>query len=868
MLLTLFVGTVARAADVTDVLNQSVTGITTTTYTEFSGIVLISGASYAGQCAGGNASIQLRSRNENSGVVTTASTGKLRKVAVTWNSATTEGRTLNVYGANAPYTSATQLFSEGEQGTLLGSIVYGQTTELEVSGDYAYVGVCSASGALYLTELCVTWDVEDDTDIKQQQLDEAKAELTSLLEDVSAFLTSAHMYAPVKKALAQAVAQAQTVLESSTNIDEVWENYTALVTAYSSAQNSAAKYDELAYYIDYTQQLQDQYGPMLGDEVTAKIKATISSLKTAYEYGALSEEQIDQVWPTLQQTTRDELTKFLDPYIQEAEALMAEGLAEVVHSNLSSANETIKGILTWSYYDIDNINYIKDCLVQLNGALEAAAANAAEMPILRQAYEQLGGKDGALTDWQFETNPYSVPGVDFENGSATYISLVEKELTGNFPSAFLLLPKLTYLDLNSNHLSGDVAEALADMIAAKQTSSLKYLNIGGNRLSGNLGLFGLVCPQIESLKAAYNQFEECFPALPSTLTSWTSWSWSNQDMQFTLDFTLGEDGLETILQQLPSLLMYDPSASDGLAKWFSFQFWQDDCELYLYYQDGEFSFGSNNIPFKGKNGETLTATYYSNLASGSTFKVCLHFEEGDANFNGKVDITDLQTVVNYIFNEWNSTFNFTAANLYEDEIINVQDVVRMVDVLLTADEPAGARKHVPAGAYNNKEEKADAHLYWRGNELVLETTVPVASADIRFSGDGMLNWNLQQMGFTVTEKRSSEAGHCIVYSLAGAEIPVGETVIATRNSGQADMTMVRLANKQAQPVAVSLSAPEVTSVSQLLAEEEAWTLYAPNGAVVAQGRGNAMLRAARNGLAAGVYILRSPSNRTRKITIK
>ncbi len=865
MLLTLFVGTVARAADVTDVLNQSVTGITTTTYTDFSGIVLISGASYAGQCAGGNASIQLRSRNENSGVVTTASPGKLKRVAVTWNSATTEGRTLNVYGANAPYTSATQLFSEGEQGTLLGTIVYGQTTELEVSGDYAYVGVCSVSGALYLTELCVTWDVEDDTDIKQQQLDEAKAELTSLLEDVSAFLASAHMYAPVKKALAQAVAQAQTVLESSTDIDEVWTIIGTLRNAYYSAQNSASDYVKLADYIDYTQQLLDQYGPMFSDEVKTKITTTISGLQAAYQYGSLTGEQIDQVWPTLQETTRDELTKFLDPYIQKAEALMAEGLADEVHSNLSSANETIKGILTWSYYDIDNINYIKDCLVQLNSAMEAAAANWAEMPILRQAYEQLGGKDGALTDWQFETKPYSVPGVGFENGSATYISLNGKELTGNFPSAFLLLPKLTGLYLDYNQLSGDVAEALADMIAAKQTSSLKYLDIDGNRLSGNLGLFGVICPQIEYLKANHNKFEDCIPALPSTATTQ---EWQHQEMERTLDFTLGEDALETILQQLPSLLTYDPSATDGLATRLAFQFWQDDCELYLYYQDGEFSLSSNNIPFKGKNGETLTATCYSGYASGSTFKVCLHFAEGDANFNGKVDITDLQMVVNYIFNEWNSTFNFTAANLYEDEIINVQDVVRMVDVLLAADEPAGVRKLAHMRAHNNKEAGADAHLYWRGNELVLETTVPVASADIRFSGDGMLNWNLQQMGFTVTEKRSSEAGHCIVYSLAGAEIPVGETVIATRNGGQVDMTMVRLANKQAQPVAVSLSAPAVTSVSQLLAEEEAWTLYAPNGAVVVQGRGNAMLRAARNGLAAGVYILRSPSNRTRKITIK
>ena len=90
---------------------------------------------YAGQSAGGNESIQLRSNNSNSGIVTTASGGKATKVAVVWNSNTSNGRTLNVYGKNAPYSAATDLYSTSTQGTLLGTIVYGTSTEFVIDGE-------------------------------------------------------------------------------------------------------------------------------------------------------------------------------------------------------------------------------------------------------------------------------------------------------------------------------------------------------------------------------------------------------------------------------------------------------------------------------------------------------------------------------------------------------------------------------------------------------------------------------------------------------------------------------------------------------------------------------------------------------------
>ena len=155
MIVSLFtvVPITASAAEttVTDTLMLEDTGRTGVSYGEWSNVTKDSDAVYAGNSAGGNNAIQLRSTN-NSGIITTASGGNVRKITVTWNDNTTNGRTLRIYGRNTAYSSASEL-----QGDYLGVITYGESTELTVSGDYAYIGIRSASGALYLDEVQITW---------------------------------------------------------------------------------------------------------------------------------------------------------------------------------------------------------------------------------------------------------------------------------------------------------------------------------------------------------------------------------------------------------------------------------------------------------------------------------------------------------------------------------------------------------------------------------------------------------------------------------------------------------------------------------------------------------------------------------------
>ena len=142
--------------EISDVLTRETTGMSGTNYGTWSDKTVSSSAVYAGQSAGGYDAIQMRSANSNSGIVTTASGGKIAKVSVVWNSNTGSDRKLDVYGKNSAYVTPSDLYDNSAKGTKLGTVQNG-SAELNISGDYTYVGVRSNSGALYLDQLTFTW---------------------------------------------------------------------------------------------------------------------------------------------------------------------------------------------------------------------------------------------------------------------------------------------------------------------------------------------------------------------------------------------------------------------------------------------------------------------------------------------------------------------------------------------------------------------------------------------------------------------------------------------------------------------------------------------------------------------------------------
>jgi len=145
----------ANTNEYVDVLTADLLAATGSAYTDFTNVSYTSGsdAVYAGQSAkDGSGNIQLRSKNSNSGIVSTISGGKVKSIKITVGSGT---NTIDVYGSNSAYSNATDLYG-GNKGTKLGSVT--ATGTITVSGDYAYIGIRSNNGAVYISKIEITWE--------------------------------------------------------------------------------------------------------------------------------------------------------------------------------------------------------------------------------------------------------------------------------------------------------------------------------------------------------------------------------------------------------------------------------------------------------------------------------------------------------------------------------------------------------------------------------------------------------------------------------------------------------------------------------------------------------------------------------------
>ena len=179
--------TIVASAEVkpfTDTLTVADTGATTSfTYVTWSDVTKHSGAVYAGKNATTDGAIRMRttSSTEDSGIVTTASGGKAKKIKVVWNSLTSDKRILDIYGKNEKYESSNDLNDSKKRGVSIGSIARKTSDELEIEGDYKYIGLRANSDAVYLDSISITWEK---TDISQATVNLAEDNtVTSLTVD-------------------------------------------------------------------------------------------------------------------------------------------------------------------------------------------------------------------------------------------------------------------------------------------------------------------------------------------------------------------------------------------------------------------------------------------------------------------------------------------------------------------------------------------------------------------------------------------------------------------------------------------------------------------------------------------------------------
>ena len=145
---------------VTDNLTRSLIGVTGTGYTDWTNKSDKSPAVYAGKTAGGNSSIQFNtySTSNKRGIISSTSGGYVKSVALTWNSNTSNGRSVTVRGSTSEMTMSN--FTSAASAL---SISKDDSAEKDISAaKYTYVGFQAIGGALYLNNIAITWVVTSD----------------------------------------------------------------------------------------------------------------------------------------------------------------------------------------------------------------------------------------------------------------------------------------------------------------------------------------------------------------------------------------------------------------------------------------------------------------------------------------------------------------------------------------------------------------------------------------------------------------------------------------------------------------------------------------------------------------------------------
>lgn len=144
----------------THVLNQAFFGLTngSTTYEDHT-VVTSDGTTYKAQCASKNG-IQIRSNNENSGIVGQKNGAHCVSIKVTFDSNTYDKRTLDIYASNTAFNISDMY---GTTVTKVSSMNYDQSvtsTHVQTytfTSNYSCIGIRSNNSAIYITSIEIIW---------------------------------------------------------------------------------------------------------------------------------------------------------------------------------------------------------------------------------------------------------------------------------------------------------------------------------------------------------------------------------------------------------------------------------------------------------------------------------------------------------------------------------------------------------------------------------------------------------------------------------------------------------------------------------------------------------------------------------------
>lgn len=427
-------------------------------------------------------------------------------------------------------------------------------------------------------------------------------------------------------------------------------------------------------------------------------------------------------------------------------------------------------------------------------------------------------------------------------GHVVGVSLANKKVTGLFPMSLAALSNLEEIDLSGNNLSGDISSVLAaiKMQNVAAFNNLHTLDLSNNKYHGNVGILGNCIQNLASLDVSYNKFEDLYPALPANVVNLDI---THQEMERIVDLNLSELSFADMATKVPTILLYNHDIRNyntsinllctkaDLATFNKYN--TDEWAMQLAVSNNQISipYVSNQNAYYGESGDVLNVLNMTgnDNTDGSTFKIALSFNTGDANFDGQVNVLDLQTMINFILEKYQDRpYNFTASNLWLDEQMNVQDVICMVNLLLDSAENTengtARSKRVTSSVTNS----SDAVVYIQDGNLKINSTIPVSAFDITIAGTDKINIvdnALQDM--EICQKAVNNGVRIIGYTLTGSTIGVGEITIGHTNS-YATLKNVMLSDSEALPIKASINQVP-TGIQHIRTNENGTIMYDMQG---------------------------------------
>lgn len=491
------------------------------------------------------------------------------------------------------------------------------------------------------------------------------------------------------------------------------------------------------------------------------------------------------------------------------------------------------------------------------GSFSIYQFSAEEWAILQTILPQLS-EMGWSQPWDVSQGMKSVSslhGLTIEKGKVVGLDLGNASLSGLFPVELFAFKNLKSLILSDNKLEGAV-ETIAAYIQQNSGAgiNLSELNISNNSLNGNLGIMAACFPNLTLIDAHGNSLSDVYPVISSKVINIDI---SGQTIDRTVTYDLSSTTMEELITQIPTILVYDHE-SQSYSKPLNFQCsMEDGFGMTLSYVNGRISISyvSEQNAYHGESGDIIDVAVLNSDSSkaNSVMKLKLLFETGDANFINGLDITDLQSIILYAFDDYPSylPFNFTAADTYTDKIINVQDVVATVNMLLNTSDDNIQKKEMHSHALTCMENISDdENMIWIENgKIMVKTDTPIAAMSIDMSPSVELD--LSKYGMTV----SSNGTRSVAYSLTGGYIPVGVSEIGSCQS-DAQIGKVVLSTANAQPINMAIKADNATSIGTIISDKDClYEIYTIDGIRVPK-------------LQKGFNIVKYPDNRISKIYIR